>query len=67
LCEITDEDFNTMAEKRLRLPGAAHEYTRTVAALKQMVDDPGSYIPRRSCDEIGHKAPWLRQNMFSSS
>jgi hypothetical protein len=67
LCEIADKDFNLIAEKRLRFLGVAHEYTWTVAALEQMIDDAGSYISRRSGDEIGHKTPSPQQNMCCRS
>ncbi len=67
LFEITDGDFNTISEKRAGLLDVAHEYTRPAAALQQMIDHPGSYISRRSGDEIGHKTPWQQQNMFCRS
>src|SRR5271170_6224835 len=55
--KIANQDVDTMTKERLRLLGVAHENTRPVAALEQMVDDLRPYISRRSCDEVCHKAP----------
>jgi hypothetical protein len=32
-----------------------------------MMDDAGSYLSRRSGDEIGHKTPWPQQDMLCRS